>query len=118
MDLLGGRRKMGMNKRMRDNIDRLEIKTLYCRDSKKRCPICHRFTLFIKDSKSNIKCIRCNKIIERKWWYMSVIEALEYIIKQLQNKSSCGRLDKKERDALFILKKFVYDNQPISKVDK
>ena len=49
---------------------------------------------------------------------MSVIEALEYIIKQLQNKSSCGRLDKKERDALFILKKFVYDNQPISKVDK
>ena len=42
---------------------------------------------------------------------MSVKDALEYIINQLYNKSSCGRLSEEERKAIRILRKYFYEQR-------
>jgi hypothetical protein len=58
------RKKVKMsNKKIQDNIDKLEIKIMYGRVAKHRCPKCHRFSLFIKNKEGKVECIRCHKII-------------------------------------------------------
>lgn len=59
-----GEKTMGMNKRIRDNRDKLELKTIYNKESKTRCPCCHRFTLFIKEKGKPI-CLRCKEVINK-----------------------------------------------------
>ncbi len=54
---------MSSSKKLRDNIDKLEIKTMYGKRAKNRCPICHRFSLFIRNKEGKVECIRCHKII-------------------------------------------------------
>lgn len=50
---------------------------------------------------------------------MDVKEAFNFIVKQLYNKSSCGRLDVKERDAIRIVRRYLEDgNTTISQKDK
>lgn len=56
---------MSSLKKMKDNIDKLELKTLYGINSKRRCPSCHRFTLFMRNKEGKPECIRCKNIIER-----------------------------------------------------
>lgn len=56
---------MSSLKKMKDNIDKLELKTLYGINSKRRCPSCHRFTLFMRNKEGKTECIRCKNIIER-----------------------------------------------------
>ena len=55
---------MSSIKKLKYNIDKLEIQTIYWKTSKRRCPACHRFSLFIKNKEGKIECIRCRKIIE------------------------------------------------------
>ena len=55
---------MSSMKKLKDNIDKLEIQTIYGKKSKRRCSACHRFSLFIKNKEGKIECIRCRKIIE------------------------------------------------------
>ncbi len=50
--------------KIKNNIDKLEIKTLYGRKPKRRCPKCHRFSLFIKNNEGKVECIRCNRVVE------------------------------------------------------
>lgn len=57
---------MSSMKKLRDNIDKLEIKTIYGKKSKRRCPACHRFSLFLKNKEGKIECIRCREIIENR----------------------------------------------------
>lgn len=54
---------MSQGKKYRDNIDKSEIKTMYGKRAKHRCPICHRFSLFIKNKEGKVECIRCHKIL-------------------------------------------------------
>lgn len=42
---------------------------------------------------------------------MTPKEALEYLVQQMYNKSSCGRLSEKEREAVKILKIVVDGNK-------
>lgn len=56
---------MGMNKRIRDNRDKLELKIIYGKESKTRCPCCHRFTLFVKEN-GKPTCLRCKEVINKK----------------------------------------------------
>lgn len=51
------------NKKIKDNIDKLEIKTMYGKRAKHRCSSCHRFSLFIKNKEGKVECIRCHKIL-------------------------------------------------------
>lgn len=39
-----------------------------------------------------------------------ITETFEYIVSQLIKKSSCGKLDVKERDAVRILRKYLKEN--------
>lgn len=56
---------MSSLKKIKDNIDKLELKTIYNVDVKRRCPVCHRFTLFMRNKYGKVECIRCKRIIER-----------------------------------------------------
>lgn len=50
---------------------------------------------------------------------MNVKEAFDFIVKQLYNKSSCGRLDTKERSAIRIVRRYLENgNTAISSMDK
>lgn len=42
---------------------------------------------------------------------MTPKEALEYLVQQLQNKASCGRLSEKEREAIKVLKDSVNEQE-------
>lgn len=42
---------------------------------------------------------------------MTPKEALEYLVQQIYNKSSCGRLTEKEREAVNILRKIINGNE-------
>lgn len=52
------------NKKIKDNIDKLEIKTMYSKRAKHRCSKCHRFSLFLKNKDGKVECIRCHEIME------------------------------------------------------
>lgn len=39
-----------------------------------------------------------------------ITKTFEYIVSQLIKKSSCGRLDTKEREAVRIIRKYLKDN--------
>lgn len=50
---------------------------------------------------------------------MNVKEAFDFIVKQLYNKSSCGRLDANERNAIRVVRRYLENgNTTISSMDK
>lgn len=40
-----------------------EIKTMYGKKPKQKCPKCHQKTLFFTNNEGNIYCVRCDKQI-------------------------------------------------------
>ncbi len=42
---------------------------------------------------------------------MLVSNFFEYLVSQLIDKSSCGRLEQKEREAVRVVRKFLKDNE-------
>ncbi len=42
---------------------------------------------------------------------MTVEECFEYLVKQLISKSSCGRLELKEREAIRTIRKYLSDHE-------
>lgn len=52
-------------KKIRDNQDKEKIRKLTGKTPKHRCPVCHRFTLWINDDKGKYRCLMC-EIIEKE----------------------------------------------------
>ena len=48
-------------KKLRDEEDKKQIKKLTGKIPKHRCPICHRFTLWVNEGKTR-KCLMCELI--------------------------------------------------------
>lgn len=53
-------------KKLRDEEDKKKIKQLTGKTPKHRCPVCHRFTLWINNDKGKIQCLMCKLIKEDK----------------------------------------------------
>lgn len=53
-------------KKLRDEEDKKKIKQLTGKTPKHRCPVCHRFTLWINNDKEKNQCLMCKLIKEDK----------------------------------------------------
>lgn len=53
-------------KKLRDKEDKKKIKKLTGKTPKHRCPVCHRFTLWINNENTKHQCLMCKLIEEEK----------------------------------------------------
>ena len=53
-------------KKLRDEEDKRKIKQMTGKIPKHRCPVCHRFTLWINNDKVKHQCLMCKLIEEEK----------------------------------------------------
>ena len=49
--------------RLKDKEKQGDIKTMYGKKPKTKCPKCHKKTLFFTNNEGNVYCIRCDKLI-------------------------------------------------------
>lgn len=50
-------------KRLKEKDKLQDIKTMYGKKPKQKCPKCHQKTLFFTNNEGNIYCVRCDKQI-------------------------------------------------------
>lgn len=55
-----------LSKKIRDVEDKKRIKEMTGKTPKHRCPVCHRFTMWINDGKSKHQCLMCEIIRKEK----------------------------------------------------
>lgn len=53
-------------KKIRDMEDKEKIKKMTGKTPKHRCPICHRFTLWVNDETNKSQCLMCEMIRKEK----------------------------------------------------
>lgn len=53
-------------KKLRDEEDKKKLKQLTGKMPKHRCPVCHRFSLWINNDKGKNQCLMCKLIKEDK----------------------------------------------------
>ena len=53
---------MSLQRKLRDQNDKKVLKDMFGKEPKRRCPICHRFSIWVTNDKVKNQCVMCELI--------------------------------------------------------